>query len=89
MSEKMKRESDPARPVTRNRVLAFVGAVVIWFVLIVIGTRSEYLNGFLYLLLAAYLARSIAGISPTSAVCDTDDEIRRKLDANNLSKKPD
>ncbi|MBJ2180026.1 hypothetical protein JC795_17690 [Pseudomonas veronii] len=88
MSEKLKREIDPARPVTRNRVLAFVGSVVIWFALIVVGTRSEYINGFIYLVLAAYLARSIAGISPTSAVCDTDDEIRRKLDANNLRRKP-
>ncbi len=87
MSGKLNRENDPARPVTRNRVLAFVGAVVIWFVLVIVGTRSEYINGFFYLVLAGYLARSIAGISPTSAVCDTDDEIRQKLDANNLRRK--
>lgn len=78
---------DSARPVTRNRVLSFFGAVVIWFILIAIGNRSEYISGFLFLILAAYLARSIAGIGPTSAVCDTDAEIRRKLDANNLRSK--
>lgn len=89
MKEKLNRENDPARPVTRNRILAFVGAVVIWLLLVIVGTRSEYINGFFYLVLAGYLARSIAGISPTSAVCDTDDEIRQKLDANNLRRKMD
>jgi hypothetical protein len=85
----MNREMDSARPVTKNRALSFVGAVVIWLILIAIGNHSAFINGFLFLILAAYLARSISGISPTSAVCDTDAEIRQKLDANNLRKKPD
>lgn len=85
----MNKEMDSTRPVTRNRVLSFVGTVVIWFILIAIGNRSEYISAFLFLFLAAYVARSIAGISPTSAVCDTDTEIRRKLDASNLRSKPD
>ena len=85
----MSREMDSNRPVTRNRVLSFVGAVVIWFILIALGSRSEYISGFLFLFLATYMARSISGISPTSAVCDTDAEIRAKLDANNLRSKQD
>lgn len=85
----MSREMDSTRPVTRNRVLSFVGAVVIWFILIALGSRSEYISGFLFFFLASYVARSISGISPTSAVCDTDAEIRAKLDANNLRSKLD
>lgn len=86
VSQKMSREMDPARPVTRNRVLAFAGAVVIWLALIVVDAQSEYISGFFYLGLAVYLARSIAGIGHTRAICDSDDEIRRKIDANNLRK---
>ncbi len=85
----MSREMDSTRPVLRNRILSFFGGVVIWLVLIALGSRSEYISGFLFLYLASYMARSISGISPTSAVCDTDAEIRAKLDANNLRSKPD
>lgn len=77
---------DSTRPVTRNRVLSFFGAVVIWFILIALDSRSEYISALLFYVLASYMARSISGISPTSAVCDTDAEIRAKLDANNLRK---
>lgn len=80
----MNREMGSTRPVTRNRVLSFVGTVAIWFILMALGSRSEYISAFLFLFLAAYVARSIAGIGPTSAVCDTDAEIRRKLDANSV-----
>lgn len=85
----MSREMDSNRPVTRNRVLSFVGAVVIWLILIALDSGSEYISGLLFFLLASYIARSLSGISPTSAVCDTDAEIRAKLDANNLRRKSD
>jgi hypothetical protein len=85
----MRREMDPTRPVTRNRVLSFFGAAVIWFILIALDSRSEHISALLFFVLASYMARSISGISPTSAVCDTDEEIRAKLDANNLSSKLD
>ena len=85
----MSRKMDSTRPVTRNRVLSFVGAVVIWFILIALDSCSEYISGLLFFFLASYMARSISGISPTSAICDTDAEIRAKLDANNLRSKPD
>ena len=82
----MNRKMDSTRPVTRNRVLSFFGTFVIWFILMALDSRSEYISAFLFLFLAAYVARSIAGIGPTSAVCDSDAEIRRKLDARS---KPD
>jgi len=78
----MSNEAKVVRSVKGVRVLAFIGPVVIWFVLIAFSEGSKYINMLLYLILAAYLARSAVGIGATSAVCDTDDEIRAKLGAS-------
>lgn len=75
----MSSEEKVVRSVKGVRVLAFIGPVVIWFALIALSEVSKYISVFLYLILAAYLVRSAIGISSTSAVCDTDDEIRVKL----------
>ncbi|RMQ20859.1 hypothetical protein ALQ08_200040 [Pseudomonas syringae pv. delphinii] len=53
---------DPTRPVTRNRVLSFFGAAVIWFILIALDSRSEHISALLFFVLASYMARSISGI---------------------------
>ncbi len=78
----MSSEAKVVRSVKGVRVLAFIGPIVIWFALIAFSEGSKYISVFLYLILAAYLARSAVGIGATSAVWDTDEEIRVKLGAS-------
>lgn len=69
------------RPVTRHRALSFIGAVAIFLAILVIGRMTGFIQSFVALALAWFLAREITGIDPGSALFDSDSEIRAKLDA--------